>query len=116
MTVSVFGLEMPEELAAGWSESAQLLLVECREDGSVDIMLVSDSGTFRYLATAFSERDGIIAAPPSLVGLATTALAVLESNEPVVRRSVSLSKEVTLSLHPLKGVHDRVAVIVEPAA
>jgi len=117
MFVSVLGLDVPEELATGWDESSQLLVAECRPDGSIDFMLATDSGNFRYLATVFSDQEGVIEAPPIMVRLGEAALGVLETNTPVIRRRAQETDQILVSLHPLRGKqHRRVAVIMEPAA
>ena len=51
MTPKLFGLEMVDLLAEGWERAAHLAIGEVRDDGSIDMLLLLESGTLRYIAT-----------------------------------------------------------------
>ena len=115
MTPDLFGLDMLDLLPAGWERSAHLAIGDLREDGALDVRLLLESGTLRYLATIGAKgQDGIVEAPKSFEHLARFAREVLESNRPILRRPANVNRGFTLTVFPIRGTHDRVVFILEP--
>jgi Flp pilus assembly protein CpaB len=118
MPVDVFGLELPDEIAEGWAMCAHLAVAELRPDGSIELMLLTATGTLRYLATVDAtdaeQRSGVVDAPSDFDLLASYVRAVVETNEPIVRRPTTQRKGHLLSVLPVLGPRQRAAVILEP--
>ena len=115
MTRVAFGLELPDDIGADWDEVAHLLAGELRDDGSIDYYLILESGSQRYIATAFAKGDpGVVEAPPELDRLANMSRQVIETNVSILRDPTKIHEGFWLSVHPVLGRTPRVAVILEP--
>jgi len=116
VTPKLFGLDMHDQLAPGWERHAHLAVGEVRDDGAIDMLMLLESGTLRYLTT-LDARDttGIVEAPEAYGHLARFTREVLETNQPVVRRQSTTGMAYQLSVFPVVGARKRVVYILEPA-
>ena len=115
MSRTVFGLELPDEIAEGWEEVAHVVIGEVREGGAVDYRLLNETGSLRYLATGGAEVEpGGVQAPTGFDRLMRLTRQVIDSNEPVVRDPTELHAGFLLSVLPAVGRTQRVVVILEP--
>lgn len=112
MVPKLFGLEMVDILAEGWERNAHLAIGEVREDGSIDMFLMLEGGTLRYLLTMASD-DTIVPAPYQF--LARFTHEVLADDLPIVRRPATVNEGFMLSILPVRGASSlRVVYILEP--
>ena len=115
MTPKLFGLEMVDLLAEGWQGAAHVAIGEVRGDGSIDLLLLLESGTLRYIATVDAQdATGIVPAPEPFRHLAEFTHRVLAANEPIVRRPSTVDSGFLLTVFPINGVRKRVVYVLEP--
>lgn len=115
VTPKLFGLEMVDLLTEGWERSAHLAIGEIRDDGSIDLMLLLESGTLRYIATlGAQDPTGIVPAPEPFRHLAGFTHQVLAANQPIVRRPSTVDRGFLLTIFPINGLHKRVVYVLEP--
>lgn len=114
MTPKLFGLEMVDLVPEGWENSAHLAIGEIRDDGSIDLFLLLESGTLRYIATLDpQDSTGIVPAPEPFRHLARFTHEVLATNTPLVRRPSTVDTGFLLSIFPVIGPRRRAVYIVE---
>lgn len=100
----------------GWESVAHLGIGEVRDDGSIDLLILLESGTLRYLTTLDSRGEpGTVSASKQFDFLAVFGRQVLETNVPIVRRPSTAEKGLLLTVFPVRGQRNRVAYILEPA-
>lgn len=110
------GLEILDQLMEGWESVAHLAIGEIRDDGSIDLLILLESGTLRYLTTLESrDEPGTVPASKQFDFLAVFGRQVLETNVPIVRRPSTAEKGLLLTVFPVRGQRNRVAYILEPA-
>lgn len=111
----LFGLDMQDQLAPGWERHAHLAIGEVRDDGAIDMLMLLESGTLRYLAT-LDARDttGIVEAPEAFEHITRFTREVLETNEPIVRRRSTTGMPYQLTVFPILGARKRVVYVLEP--
>lgn len=108
---------MVDLLPDGGESTAQLAVGEMRDDGSIDLLLLLESGTLRYITT-IGARDstGIVPAPEPYRHLTTFTQQVFRDNAPIIRRPSTTDSGFVLSVFPLHGIRRRVVFILEPEA
>ena len=89
---------MVDLVPEGWEHAAHLAIGEIRDDGSIDLFFLLETGTLRYIATLDpQDSTGIVPAPEPFRHLARFTHEVLATNTPLIRRPSTVDKGFLLS-------------------
>ena len=101
MAPKLFGLELVDLVPESWERTTHVAIGEVRDDDSIDMLLLLDGGTLRYVATLDAQDPiGIVPAPEPFRFLARFTREVLATNTPAEVHLGRIAKPaVRCSLH-----------------